>query len=69
VVEKILVLRDKDGVIEACLVENQETETLCVQLTSETDEVPQWPVLEEQEIYLTSQEMDKLVAWWQKVRR
>lgn len=67
-VEKILVLRDKDGIIEACLVENQETETLCVQLTSETGEVPQWPVLEEQEIYLTGQEMDRLVAWWQEVR-
>ena len=67
-VEKILVLRDKDGVIEACLIEDQETETLCVQLTSETGEVPQWPVLEEQEIYLTAQEMDRLVAWWQQIR-
>jgi hypothetical protein len=68
VVEKILVLRDKDGVIEACLIDNQETATLCVQLTSETGEVPQWPVLEEQEIYLTAQEMDTLVTWWQRIR-
>jgi hypothetical protein len=69
VVEKILVLRDKDGIIEACLVENQDSHSLCVQLTSETGEVPQWPVLEEQEIYLTTQEMDKLVSWWQEIQR
>jgi hypothetical protein len=68
VVETILVLRDKDGIIEACLVENQESQSLCVQLTSETEEESQWPVLEEQEIYLTAQEMDRLVFWWQEIK-
>jgi len=66
-VDKILLLRDKDGVIEACLEGERQSNTLCVQLTSETGE-PHWPVLEEQEIYLSAQEMDRLVAWWQQVR-
>ncbi|MGO8946980.1 MAG: hypothetical protein ACLQUY_04810 [Ktedonobacterales bacterium] len=67
--ERILLLRDKDGTVEACLQGDKESESLCVQLTSESEGSAQWPVLEEQEIYLSAREMDRLVRWWQELRR
>ncbi len=67
--DRIVLSRDKYGTIEACLQEDRQHGDLCVQLTSETEDSPDRPVLEEQEIYLSAQEMDRLVNWWQEIRR
>jgi hypothetical protein len=67
--ERILLLRDREGMVEACLQADNQSGDLCVQLTSQTEGSQQWPVMEEQEIYLSAEEMDRLVSWWQELRR
>jgi hypothetical protein len=67
--KRILLLRDRDGMVEACLQADNQSGDVCVQLTSETEGSTDWPVMEEQEIYLSASEMDRLVSWWQELRR
>lgn len=65
----ILLLQGKDGTVQACLQGDKQRGDLCVQLTSETEDSADRPVLEEQEIYLSAAEMDRLVSWWQEFGR
>jgi hypothetical protein len=67
IMEQVVLERNSEGVIQACLQQDAETKSLCVQLTSETNE-SSWPVIEEQEMYLPYEAMDRLVAWWQDIR-
>jgi hypothetical protein len=66
--KRILLLRDREGMVEACLQADNQSGEVCVQLTSETEGSREWPVMEEQEIYLSASEMDRLVSWWQELR-
>ena len=65
----ILLLRDTEGTVQACVQGDKQRGDLCVQLTSETEDSADRPVLEEQEMYLSAAEMDRLVSWWQEFGR